>query len=68
MADKQFVQDGKQYRFKPGENGSLTAPVQRAAMPLVPQPQRISKVVPALKSYRKKYRNPAETQSAAVRG
>lgn len=44
---KQINQDGKQYTFTPGKNGSLTAPAKPPSQPLIYQPEVRAKKVPA---------------------
>ena len=44
---QQINQDGKQYSFTPGENGSLTAPIRSMPVPLVPPTRNVAKVAPS---------------------
>lgn len=43
--EKEINQDGKQYQFKPGDNGSLTAPAPKRDMELMRPLERKARII-----------------------
>lgn len=64
MADKILKQDGSEYLFHPGKDGSLTDLRKRPMKPLYSPLPRVAKVVPILKSMRSKKRAAVDTGSS----
>ncbi len=63
MSEKQFKADGKDYRFSPGKDGSLTAVQNVKRKPIYTERPHVARAVPILREMRKRY-----AMTGAVRG